>query len=71
MENFTFDLSLISKYRSALMGIATIGILMCHANAYGVSLPFHLDSVFGLGQGGGNDIFLCFRSGTLLLFPET
>lgn len=34
------------------MGIATIGILMCHANAYGVSLPFHLDSVFGLGQGG-------------------
>lgn len=52
MKNFTFDLSLISKYRSALMGIATIGILMCHANAYGVSLPFHLDSVFGLGQGG-------------------
>lgn len=68
MKNFTFDLSLISKYRSALMGIATIGILMCHANAYGVSLPFHLDSVFGLGQGGVMIFF--FVSGVGLYFSS-
>ena len=66
MKNFAFDLSLISKYRSALMGIATIGILMCHAPAYGVSLPFHLDSVLGLGQGGVMIFF--FVSGVGLYF---
>ena len=34
------------------MGMATIGILMCHAPANGVNLPFHLNSILGLGQMG-------------------
>lgn len=52
MKNFLLNTQLISKFRSELMGLATIGILMCHAHAYDVSLPFHLDSVLGLGQMG-------------------
>ena len=47
-----YNLGLVSKYRSALMGMATIGILMCHAPANGVNLPFHLNSILGLGQMG-------------------
>lgn len=58
MKNFTFNLSLISKYRSALMGLATIGILMCHAPANGVVLPSYLNSLLGLGQGGVIIFFL-------------
>lgn len=34
------------------MGMATIGILMCHAPANGVNLPFHLNSILELGQMG-------------------
>lgn len=49
---FEFNLGLISKYRSELMGVATIGILMCHAQSYDVNLPFHLDSVLAFGQIG-------------------
>lgn len=48
----SYNLGWVSKYRSALMGMATIGILMCHAPANGVDLPFHLNSVLGLGQMG-------------------
>lgn len=66
MKNLTFDLSLISKYRSSLMGIATIGILMCHAAPNGVNLPPMLKSVFGLGQ-LGVDIFF-FLSGFGLFY---
>lgn len=52
MKSMSYNLKLVSKYRSALMGMATIGILMCHAPANGVNLPFHLNSVLGLGQMG-------------------
>lgn len=52
MKRYSYNLSLLSKYRSALMGMATIGILMCHAPANGVNLPFHLNSILGLGQMG-------------------
>ena len=47
-----FNLGIISKYRDELMGAATIGILMCHAPHYGVNLPFHLNSLLGIGQMG-------------------
>lgn len=46
-----FNLKLISTYRSALMGIATICILMCHATSNGVNVPI-LSSVLSLGQIG-------------------
>ena len=52
MKPISYNLGWVSKYRSALMGMATIGILMCHAPANGVNLPFHLNSVLGLGQMG-------------------
>lgn len=52
MKPMSYNLELVSKYRSALMGMATIGILMCHAPANGVNLPFHLNSILGLGQMG-------------------
>ena len=52
MRGYSYKLSLLSKYRSALMGMATIGILMCHAHPNGVNLPFHLNSILGLGQMG-------------------
>lgn len=52
MKPMSYNLGWVSKYRSALMGLATLGILMCHAPANGVDLPFHLNSVLGLGQMG-------------------
>lgn len=47
-----FDLKRISSNRSALMGIATIFILMTHAPAHGVVLPFHLNTILEMGQIG-------------------
>lgn len=52
MKNFLLNTQLISKFRSELMGLATIGILMCHAHPNGVNLPFPLGNIFGLGQMG-------------------
>lgn len=43
------ELSQISKYRTELMGIATIGILVCHAGPRGVALG-PLLPLFGLAQ---------------------
>lgn len=47
-----FDLKRISSNRFALMGIATILILMTHAPAHGVVLPFHLNTILEMGQIG-------------------
>lgn len=58
MKTISFNLGLISKYRTALMGMATIGILMCHAPSNGVNLPFHLNSILALGQMGVMIFFL-------------
>lgn len=51
----------ISKHRTALMGIATLMIIACHAPASGVALPKVINRVLGLGN-YGVDIFL-FLSG--------
>lgn len=56
-----FELSDISKYRTQLMGCATIMILLCHANGYGVVLPPFLRNLLIYGN-LGVDIFL-FLSG--------
>lgn len=58
MKNMSYNLGLLSKYRPALMGAATIGILMCHAPAHGVNLPWHLNAILGLGQMGVMIFFL-------------
>lgn len=56
-----FSLYLFSKYRSELMGIATILIIVCHAPQYGVTMPQWIKTIISNG-GFGVDIFL-FLSG--------
>lgn len=58
MKSISFGLKKISIYRSALMGLATIGILMCHASSYDIVLPFHLNSILAFGQIGVMMFFL-------------
>lgn len=48
----TFNLNTISEYRNSLMGVATICILLTHAPAYGVILPFHLNALLSAAQIG-------------------
>ena len=55
------DLSLFSKYRMQLMGIATIMIILCHSVPYGVVLHPFIRYVFSLCN-MGVDVFL-FLSG--------
>lgn len=55
---FSFNLNLLSKHRQALMGLATILILMTHAPAYGVVLPFHLNALLSASQIGVLIFFL-------------
>ena len=68
MKRYSYNLSLLSKYRSALMGMATIGILMCHAPANGVNLPFHLNSILELGAVGSDGFLLRIRSWSVLFY---
>ena len=56
-----FEFQDISKYRSSLMGIATLMIIMCHAPASNVLLPSAIGRIMSLGN-YGVDIFL-FLSG--------
>lgn len=53
----SFNLGLFSQYRSELMGIATLLIIICHAPIYGVQMPQWL-SIFLSNGGLGVDIFL-------------
>lgn len=64
--SFSFNLKLFSKNRAGLMGLATILILMTHAPAYGVFLPFGLNSLLSAGQIGVLVFF--FISGMGLYF---
>ena len=59
--NFKFDLNLLSQYRTPLMGLAALMIVVCHAPSYGVEMPRLIASLLGRG-GLGVDIFL-FLSG--------
>lgn len=60
------DLAWISEYRLHLMGIATLGVLLCHAVGRGVAMPNVLAYIFNLGN-YGVDIFL-FLSGMSMYF---
>lgn len=44
-----FELEWYEKYRTELMGIAAIGIILCHANATGVVLPSIIHKIFSFG----------------------
>lgn len=56
-----FNLGLFSQYRTALMEVATILIIVCHLPAYGVVMPLWIAKLVG-SFGVGVDIFL-FLSG--------
>lgn len=56
-----FNLGLFSKYRTELMGVATILIILCHMPAHKVVMPECLEIILSHG-GAGCDIFL-FLSG--------
>lgn len=56
MKSIQVDLSLISRYRAHLMGIATLGILLCHCPAH-VTMPKLLAYAMFIGQ-TGNALFL-------------
>lgn len=56
----------ISKYRSELMGLATIMIIVCHSVPFGVQMPDILSRIFTLGN-LGVDVFL-FLSGVGLYY---
>lgn len=57
----SFNLKYLSEYRTPLMGIAALMIVLCHAPAYGVSMPAVVAKIVGSG-GLGVDVFL-FLSG--------
>lgn len=61
IDKFNFDYTKISVCRTQLMGCATVMILLCHANGYGVVLPSSLRGLLIYGN-LGVDIFL-FLSG--------
>lgn len=52
-----FHLDLLSRYRTQLMGVAAIFILLCHANGNGVEMPQIVKRVLTFGN-YGVDIFL-------------
>ena len=65
----SFNLSLISEYRTEIMGFAALCIILCHANVAGVVTPAPLQYLLGLGN-VGVDIFL-FVSGLGMYYSLT
>ena len=65
----TFNLFLLSKYRTQLMGMAALIIILCHAPQYGVNIHGILRRLFVFGN-IGVDIFL-FLSGMGCWFSLT
>ena len=59
--DLSFNLNLFSKYRTELMGLSAIGIILCHSVVEGVKMNPILAYILGLGN-VGVDIFL-FLSG--------
>lgn len=56
-----FNSNIFSRYRTELMGIATLMIIVCHLPAQGVAMPSVMARIIGSG-GIGCDVFL-FLSG--------
>ena len=65
-DKLHFNLLWISEYRLHLMGVATLGVILCHAVGRGVVMPNMLAYLFNLGN-YGVDIFL-FLSGMSMYF---
>lgn len=58
---WTFNIGLFSKYRTELMGVATILIIICHIPIFGVDMPHWMNTLMS-SCGFGVDMFL-FLSG--------
>lgn len=58
IDKLRIDLSLLSKYRTELMGFSAIGILLCHACGNNVAMPPVLWQICSLGQIGVSLFFL-------------
>ncbi len=61
-----FNSNIFSRYRTELMGIATLMIIVCHLPAQGVAMPSVMARIIGSG-GIGCDVFL-FLSGMGMWF---
>lgn len=61
MRQLQFNLFYFSRFRSELMGVATILIILCHTTKYNLVMPSWLYTILG-NCGAGVDIFL-FLSG--------
>lgn len=61
-----FNLNILSRYRTELMGMATLMIIVCHLPAQGVVMPSVMARIIGSG-GIGCDVFL-FLSGMGMWF---
>jgi hypothetical protein len=70
-EKLKIDLSLLSKYRTELMGFSAIGILMCHACGNNVAMPSVLWQIFSLGQIGVSIFFLLSGMGMYYSLKKT
>ncbi len=53
-----FDLSLLSKYRTELMGVSMLMVLVCHARLHGATFPEVVLSILALGDRGVELFFL-------------
>lgn len=65
------SLSLLSKYRTELMGFSAIGILMCHATGNNVAMPSFLWQICSLGQIGVSLFFLLSGMGMYYSLTKT
>lgn len=66
MSILSFELEELSIKRTQLMGLATLMIIICHASASHVLMPYWLSKLMDLGN-YGVDIFL-FLSGLGLFY---
>lgn len=71
MNKLKIDLSLLSKYRTELMGFSAIGILMCHACGNNVAMPSVLYQICSLGQTGVSIFFLLSGMGMYYSLSKT
>lgn len=61
MSSYSIEISNLSKYRTQLMGVSALMILLCHAAASGVLMPKPISFILSFGE-LGVDMFL-FLSG--------
>ena len=65
----TLAYSLLSKYRTELMGIATLMIILCHSLGYGCEFPSDIIiHIFDFGNIGVDIFLFCSGLGCFFLY---